>query len=96
LARHWRRFSGFVVQVASTPTGNVDQLRAFREIEVRLMDVAARTQSSVQEHRCGCGLRLETHARDWSVHFGLTARVKGTWDSLRIEDSSILNEGVAA
>ena len=34
-----------------SPTGAVDWFRAFREIEVRLMDLAARTQCSVQEHR---------------------------------------------
>ena len=34
-----------------SPTGAVDWFRAFREIEIRLMDLAARTQCSVQEHR---------------------------------------------
>jgi hypothetical protein len=34
-----------------SPTDAVDWFRAFREIEMRLTDVAARSQCSVQEHR---------------------------------------------
>ena len=44
-----------------SPTGAVDWFRAFREIEMRLTDVAARTQCSVQEHRADS-------ARNWRKH----------------------------
>ena len=44
-----------------SPTGAVDWSRAFREIETRLTDFAARTQCSVQEHRTDS-------ARNWRKH----------------------------
>ena len=58
-----------------SPTGAVDWLRAFREIELRLMDLAARTQCSVQEHRADAARLWRTNEHDWSVHLGLAAGV---------------------
>src|SRR5665647_2499968 len=70
-----------------SPTGAVDWFRAFREIEIRLMDLAARTQCSVQEHRAGAARTWRTNEHDWSVHLGLTTGVASTLPA-RFEDQT--------
>jgi len=51
-----------------SPAGAVDWFRAFRDIEARLMDIAARTQCSVQQHRDDVGRTWRTNEHDWSAH----------------------------
>jgi hypothetical protein len=57
------------------PTGAVEWLRAFREIEMRLMDLAARTQCSVQEHRADSVRAWRTNEHDWLIQVGLATGV---------------------
>ncbi len=86
----WHRHNGMVEALSAlrdhermsfadrgSPTGAVDWFRAYREIEIRLIDIAARTQCSVQEHRQDAARGWRTNEQDWSVHFDLAA-VPGT------------------
>jgi hypothetical protein len=51
----------------------VDWFRAYREIEMRLMDLAARTPCAVQEHRADAARAWQTNQHEWSVQLGLAA-----------------------
>ena len=86
----WHRHNGMVEALSAlrdhermsfadrgSPTGAVDWFRAYREIEICLIDIAARTQCSVQEHRADAARGWRTSEQDWSVQFDLTA-VPGT------------------
>jgi hypothetical protein len=72
-----------------SPTGAVDWFRAFREIEMRLSDLAARTQCSVQEHRPDPPRAWQTKEQDWSAQLGLaTATSRSLADPLEDQTSS--------
>ena len=97
----WHRHNGMVEALSAlrdhermsfsdhgSPTGAVDWFRAFREIELRLMDLAARTQCSVQEHRADAARGWPTNQHDWSVHLGLVAGRSSPPDAPLAEQTS--------
>ena len=70
-----------------SPTGAVDWFRAFREVELRLMDLAARTQCSVQEHRADAARPWRANEHDWSIHLTDVTR-EWVAPAARLEDQT--------